>query len=85
MRPQITAYLHLDTKEWLTEYAAKLRLPCSDVVRLLVERERQVGWLKWARSVPDPAMGSPTNLPQRKARLPKHRRLTTQREVKRHR
>jgi hypothetical protein len=73
MRPQITAYLQLDTKKWLTKYAERLRLPSSDVVRLLVERERQVRWLEWARSVPDPGMAPSGGLPRRKDRLPKPR------------
>lgn len=71
MRPQITAYLHLDTKEWLTKYASKLRLPRSEVVRLLVERERQIGWLSWALATPDPAMGAHASLPRERGRLPR--------------
>jgi len=70
MRPQITAYLHPDTKAWLAKYAAELRLPKSEVVRLLVEREEQVRWLTWALSAPDPAKASPAAMRRRKDRLP---------------
>ena len=70
MRPQITAYLHLETKQWLEQYAAKLKLPKSEVVRLLVEREQQVGWLKWALETPDPAMGPSSPMPKRSDKLP---------------
>jgi hypothetical protein len=70
MRPQITAYLHLDTKEWLARYATKLRLPRSEIVRLLVEREQQVRWLRWALPTPDPAMGESAGMPRREDRLP---------------
>jgi len=55
MRPQITTYFHPDTKVWLTEYAREMGLKESEVVRLLVERERNIGWLKTAISAPDTA------------------------------
>lgn len=70
MRPQITAYLHADTKVWLAKYAADLRLPKSEIVRLLIEREEQVRWLIWALSAPDPAKASSLAMKRRKARLP---------------
>lgn len=70
MRPQITAYLHLDTKDWLDKYASALRLPKSEIVRLLIERERQVRWLKWALPIPDPAMGAAAGMPRQRDRLP---------------
>jgi hypothetical protein len=70
MRPQITAYLHADTKAWLAKYAAQLGLPKSEVVRLLVEREEQIRWLTWALSAPDPAKGRAAALKKRKDRLP---------------
>jgi antitoxin component of RelBE/YafQ-DinJ toxin-antitoxin module len=69
MRPQITAYLHADTKAWLTKYAAQLGLQKSEVVRFLLEREAKVRWLKWARSVPDPAQGRSATLKQPKGRF----------------
>ena len=70
MRTQITAYLHADTKPWLQKYADDCRLNESEVVRLLLEREQQVCWLKWALSARDPAQGSASPLPRRKDKLP---------------
>jgi len=54
MRPQITVYLPARTKKWLIAYAAELGLHRTDVVRCLLERERRVGWLRWAVQVADP-------------------------------
>ena len=70
MRTQITAYLHADTKPWLQNYADKCGLNESEVVRLLLEREQQVCWLRWALSVRDPAKGSTSPLPPRNDKLP---------------
>jgi hypothetical protein len=70
MRTQITAYLHADTKPWLRKYADECGLKESEVVRLLLEREKQVRWLRWALIVDDPARGSALSLPRRKDRLP---------------
>jgi hypothetical protein len=70
MRPQITAYLHADTKVWLAKYAARLRLPKSEIVRLLIEREEQVRWLVWALSAPDPAQARPKEMRVQKDQLP---------------
>ena len=70
MRTQITAYLHADTKSWLRKYAGECGLNESEVVRLLVEREQQVRWLRWALSARDPAQGPATPLPPREDKLP---------------
>jgi hypothetical protein len=70
MRTQITAYLHADTKPWLRKYANECGLNESEVVRLLVEREQQVRWLKWALSIRDPAQGPAAQLPPLENRLP---------------
>jgi hypothetical protein len=70
MRTQITAYLHGDTKTWLQTYAGERGLAESEVVRLLIEREQQVHWLKWAMSVVDPAQGSALPLRRRQNHLP---------------
>jgi hypothetical protein len=48
MRPQITVYLAPELKRWLTRYAKGLHLRESEVVKLLVEQEKSVGWLRWA-------------------------------------
>lgn len=69
-RTQVTAYLHADTKPWLQKYAGECGLDESEVVRLLVEREQQVNWLKWALAARDPAQGSTRPLPRRKDKLP---------------
>jgi hypothetical protein len=70
MRPQITAYLYSDTKKWLVSYAAECGLHRSEVVRLLLERERQVRWLKWALETRDPAQAVSKPLPMRRRSLP---------------
>ncbi len=49
MRPQVTTYLRPKTVQWLTSYAKHLRLPRTDIIRALIERERRVGGLKRAR------------------------------------
>lgn len=64
MRPQITTYLHHETERWLGRYSKELGLKRSEVVKLLVERERQVHWLRWTRGVPDPSMGPAKALPK---------------------
>jgi len=70
MRTQITAYLYADTKSWLRKYAKECGLKQSEIVRVLVEREVEVRWLKWALSVRDPAQGPTGPLPRLKNRLP---------------
>ncbi len=54
-RRQTTVHLDAETKEWLSEYAASLKLKESEVLRCLLTRERQVQWLKWAMDQPDPS------------------------------
>jgi len=72
MRPQITSYLHPDTKKWLTAYAKKFGMDRSEVVRVLLEREKQVRWLQWALATADPAMSDATKMKRRRDRLPPH-------------
>ena len=62
MRTQITVYLDDETKIWLTEYASLLHQRATEVVRLLVEREKEVEWLKWALQQPDPAQDQKSSL-----------------------
>lgn len=69
MRRQVTVYLKSAQMDWLADYASELGLDRSEVVRLLVEREREVGWLRWSRSVPDPDMGKPKPLRPSKRKL----------------
>jgi hypothetical protein len=71
MRIQVAVYLHRDTKKWLREYGRRLRLTQSEVARALIEREQEVGWLLWARKVPDPAQKAHGALKGRRNRLPK--------------
>lgn len=61
-RRQVTVYLKTAQADWLADDASELGLDRSEVVRLLIEREREVGWLRWARCVPDPDMGKPKPL-----------------------
>jgi len=70
MRPQITAYLHSHEKQWLTEYSARLGFSGSEIVRLLLAREKEVKWLQWALKTPDPARSGPTPLRRPKGGLP---------------
>ncbi len=56
---QATAHLDAETKEWLSEYAASLKLKVSEVLRFLLMRERQVQWLKWVMDQPDPSQHEP--------------------------
>ena len=62
MRPQITAYLYSDTKKWLVTYADRLGLDRSEVVRMLLEREKNVRWLEWAVKTDDPEKASSERL-----------------------
>ena len=55
MRTQITVYLDEQTKKWLAKYARQTHLKESEVVRFLIQREREVGWLQWAIQQRDPA------------------------------
>ncbi len=74
MRPQVTTYFSADAKQWLATYARALGLKESEVLRLLAAREREVQWLRWACTVPDPEQGKPSpirhpsNRPSRRSR-----------------
>lgn len=70
MRPQVAAYLHRDTKKWLAAYAKQFDMTQSEVVRALIEREQEVGWLKWALSAPDPTQGRHSPMRRPRNRLP---------------
>ena len=59
MRPQITAYINEGTRDWVRKYAEELGLKESEVVRLLIERERKIRWLSWSLQQPDPDEGDP--------------------------
>jgi hypothetical protein len=69
-RPQVTAYLHPEIKSWLEKYAKRCHLNESEIVRILLEREQQIGWLEWALTIRDPAQGSTGLLPSRNDGLP---------------
>lgn len=53
-RKQITGHLDSETKEWFSEYASSMHMADSEAIRLLIERERRVGWLRWALNQKDP-------------------------------
>jgi hypothetical protein len=57
-RPQVTVYLDPETKDWLTKYGSSLHTKESEVLRLLVERERRIEWLRWALHQKDPSQPS---------------------------
>jgi hypothetical protein len=69
LRPQITAHIDRETRDWLDRYAKSFKLSASELLRLLIRRERKVGWLKSAFSLPDADArliigGSQKSLPQ---------------------
>ncbi len=70
MRTQITVYLSQDAKQWLAEYAAQMNLKESEVVKCLIERERQVKWLQWALQQSDPEQGDAPLPPEKPERSP---------------
>ncbi len=43
---QTTAHLGQEQKEWLAAYAASLRLGESELLRILIEKERRTRWLE---------------------------------------
>ena len=71
MRAQVAVYLHRDTKQWLAEYGKRFGMTQSEVARALIEREQEVGWLRWALKTPDPAQKAHTALKQRRNPLPR--------------
>ena len=70
MRAQVAVYLHPDTKQWLKRYGKKLGMTQSEVARALIEREQQIGWLRWALQAPDPARATTKALKPRQDALP---------------
>lgn len=52
-RPQVTAHIDADTREWLGRYAKKLKLNPSELVRLLIQRERRTRWIEKSLSLSD--------------------------------
>jgi hypothetical protein len=71
MRIQVAVYLHRDTKKWLGKYGKRFGMTQSEVARALIEREQEVGWLRWALATPDPARKAHDPMKQRRNRLPK--------------
>ncbi|WP_158231343.1 hypothetical protein [Bradyrhizobium sp. C9] len=71
MRIQVAVYLHRDSKKWLASYARNLGLTQTEVARALIEREQEVGWLKWALKTADPAQRAPQPMKKPAGRLPK--------------
>jgi hypothetical protein len=71
MRVQVAVYLHRNTKKWLKDYAGRHGLTQSEVARALIEREQEVGWLRWALKVPDPAQKAHGALKGPRNRLPR--------------
>ena len=45
-RPQITFYPGKGQKQWLKEYSKNLGIKESELVKILVERERNLKWLQ---------------------------------------
>ena len=74
-RPQAVGYIDAAARNWLDRYAAELTLFRSDVVRLLLEREKQVQWIKWATGVDDPARSKAKPLRSRARPLPYSRNV----------
>lgn len=70
VRPQVTTYLHADTKVWLKEYARQNHFKESELVRILIEREQQIQWFSWALRANDPARKRAAPMPARQDCLP---------------
>lgn len=60
MDVQITSYVDASTKKWLRAYALKCGLKASEVVKLLVVRERKGKWLASTKKQRDVAESAPT-------------------------
>ena len=71
MRVQVAVYLHPDTKKWLEGYGRRFGMTQSEVARALLEREQEVGWLRWALNAPDPAQKAHSPMRRRRNRLPR--------------
>jgi hypothetical protein len=71
MRVQVAVYLHSDTKKWLEMYGKRLGMTQSEVARALIEREQEIGWLRWALNTPDPARKRHSPMKRRRNRLPR--------------
>lgn len=51
-RPQVTAHIDAETRRWLDRYARSLKLKPSELVRLLIVRERRVRLLETCMTAP---------------------------------
>jgi hypothetical protein len=71
MRVQVAVYLHPDTKKWLKKYGRRFGMTQSEVARALIEREQEVGWLRWALNAPDPAQKAHGPVKGPRSRLPR--------------
>jgi hypothetical protein len=69
MRVQVAVYLHPDTKKWLETYGKRFGMTQSEVARALIEREQEIGWLRWALKTPDPAQKGQAPMRRRRNRL----------------
>jgi hypothetical protein len=70
MRVQVAVYLHPDTKKWLEIYGRRFGMTQSEVARALIEREQEVGWLRWALKTPDPTQKTQAPMKRPRNRLP---------------
>jgi len=50
---KVTTYIDTVTNEWLQRYADSLGIKRSELVKLLIERERRNHWLERAMDDPD--------------------------------
>jgi hypothetical protein len=71
MRVQVAVYLHPDTKKWLEAYGRKFGMTQSEVSRALIEREQEIGWLRWALNAPDPSQKAHLPMKGPRNRLPR--------------
>jgi hypothetical protein len=51
--PKVTTYIDPVTNEWLNRYADSLGIKRSELVRILIQRERRNHWLERAMDDPD--------------------------------
>mgnify|MGYP006286797763 CR=1 FL=1 len=56
---KLTTYVDRETHEWLCAYANRVGLKRSELIKLLILREKRNHWLEKAMDLPDPHPVSP--------------------------
>ena len=72
VRPQAVTYVEEEVARWLATYSTRhCHIHVTEVLRLVLEREQEVGWFAWAMNTGDPARAATAPLPHMKTALPK--------------